>query len=278
VTALAARLAELIGPLRDDPGSSAVLCDIDGTLAPIVADPEAALVPEDARKALRAVAGRYALVACVSGRGAVDARARVGLEELAYAGNHGIELLKPEARDPEVDPIVARKGRAAREFVLGLDATALRGVGLQLEDKGPIQALHWRRAGDQGAAEAHARTIAGAASEAGLEPRWGRKVLEIRPVAGIDKGTAVARLLREKRVQRALFAGDDRTDVDAFTALREMVSGGGLHVAVCIGIASDEAPPELAAAADAMVDGTAGFLELLRSLAEPAMASGALQG
>jgi trehalose 6-phosphate phosphatase len=168
---------------------------------------------------------------------------------------------------------VTEKAPAVREFVLGLETTTLRDGSLRLEDKGPIQALHWRGAVDEMAAEAQAGKIADAAREAGLEPHWGRKVLEIRPLAGIHKGTAVRRLLEEEGVAMALYAGDDRTDLDAFTELRAMLAAGGLRAAVCIGIASKEAPPELAAEADATVDGTDGFLDILRALAEPTAAA-----
>jgi trehalose 6-phosphate phosphatase len=261
-------VAELIRPLRQDPRSAAVLCDVDGTLAPIASDPGAATVPVEAREALQAIARRYPLVACISGRRAIDARSIVGLDELAYAGNHGLELLFPGDSRPTIDPAAAARARAARGFVLGLDAKALNSGGLKLEDKGPIQALHWRGAASEKAAEAQARAIAEAAREAGLEPHWGRMVLEIRPLAGIDKGTAVRRLLTDTRVERALSAGDDLTDADAFRALHSMVAAGELSSAVCIGIGSDEAPPELLAEADASVSGTREFLGVLRALAE----------
>src|SRR3954447_5502545 len=101
------RVGELLAPLRADPRSSAILCDIDGTLAPIVSDPEDATVPEGTRDVLRDLAGRYALVACVTGRRAADARWMVGVEELAYSGNHGVELIAPGATDAELDPAVA---------------------------------------------------------------------------------------------------------------------------------------------------------------------------
>ena len=267
--AVAARIAPLIAPLRADPGSAAVLCDVDGTLAPIVGDPGSAAVPEETREALRALARHYALVACVSGRRAVEARRLVGVDELAYAGNHGLELLAPGAGEAIVDPAVSERVQAARDFVRELDAAALRAAGLRLEDKGPIQALHWRGTADEEAAERRAGEIAAAARKAGLEPHWGRKVLEIRPASGIDKGTAVQRLLSTQRIERALFAGDDRTDLDAFRALRSLVAAGSLAGAVCIGIDSAEAPAELAQQADGVVGGTEEFLGVLRALAEP---------
>jgi trehalose 6-phosphate phosphatase len=271
---IAPGIVELIAPIRAEPQAAAVLCDIDGTLAPIVPDPEDAAVPEATRQVLRDLAGRYALVACVTGRRALEARRIVGLEELTYSGNHGIELLRPDGGDPEVDPAVAAGARRARDFVLDLDAEDVSAAELRFESKGPIQALHWRGAENEGRSRDQAQRIASAAAAAGLVPHWGRKVLEIRPVADIDKGTAAQRLLEEAGTGLALFGGDDRGDLDAFAALRAMASSGRLRAAVCIGVASDEAPPELSERAEAMVDGTDGFLEVLRTLAQPAEASG----
>lgn len=262
-----AGIAELLAPLRAEPGASAVLCDIDGTLAPIVSDPEDARVPEETRSVLGELAQRYGLVACVTGRPALEARWMVGIEEIAYSGNHGFELLPPGAEDPELDPAVADGARRARDFVLDLDAEDVSAAQLRLENKGPIQALHWREAVDQEVAREAADRIARQAEAAGLVPHWGRKVLELRPVANIDKGTAVERLLGEGSVERALFGGDDRGDLDAFAALREMANAGRLRAAACVGVASHEAPPELTERADVVVDGPDGFLEVLRALA-----------
>jgi trehalose 6-phosphate phosphatase len=265
-----ARIDELLAAIRTDPGSSAILCDIDGTLAPIVSDPEDATVPEETRDVLRALAGQYALVACITGRRAADARWMVGVEELTYSGNHGLELIAPGAAGPELDSAVATGARRARDFVLELDADEVSAAGLRLENKGPIQALHWRGAADEEVAQQGARRIASSAESAGLVPHWGRKVLEIRPVAQIDKGTAVKRLLGEGPADRGLFGGDDRGDLDAFAALRELADAGRLRTAVCVGVVSDEAPPEIRERADAVVDGPGGFLAVLRALSDTA--------
>ncbi len=85
-------------------------------------------------------------------------------------------------------------------------------------------------------------------------------------MADIDKGTAVERLLGERSVELALFGGDDRGDLDAFAALGDMANAGRLRAAVCVGVASDEAPSELADRADVVVDEPGGFLEVLKAL------------
>ena len=266
-TAGAPELERLLEPLRADPGASGVLCDIDGTLAPITGDPDAVEVPERVRAALRRIAASYRLVGCVTGRRALEARRIVGLDELVYAGNHGFELLEPGTPEPVEDPAIGSRAGRPREFVEALDQDRLATAELRIEDKGAIQALHWRRAATQDAARMQAQEVAKLAQAAGLVPRWGRKVLELRPVAGIDKGSATLRLLREAGVSNAIFGGDDLTDIDAFQALRWMRSSERLRVAVCVGVSSDEAPEDLAAYSDVIVEGTDGFAEVLEALA-----------
>ncbi len=258
--------ADALEPLRAEPRRSAILCDIDGTLAPIVEDPEAAAVPDEARAVLRALAGRYLLVACVSGRRASTARRLVGLGELAYAGNHGLELLAPGEAEPRLDPVVDRRGAAAAGFAARLDWRDLESYGLRLEDKGPIQAIHWRGAADVDLAEQRARRLAELGAEEGLVPHFGRMVLELRPTAEVHKGIAVRGLIRDAGASRAMFGGDDRTDLDAFAALRELERDGELDHAVCVGVSSAEGPAEIEAQAELVVSGTDGFLELLRGL------------
>jgi trehalose-phosphatase len=256
----------ILEPLRADPATGAILCDIDGTLAPIVDDPEAATVPPAARDVLAELAGRYRLVACVSGRRASAARRMVGVDALTYAGNHGLELLGPGDSRPRLDPELGHRGSAAAGFVSRLDWDHLGAVGLRLEDKGPIQALHWRSAADPETAAQRAREVAVLAEEEGLVPHLGRMVLEVRPLATVHKGIAVRRLVQEAEATNALFGGDDRTDLDAFAALHDLQRAGELEHAVCVGVASAEAPPEIEQRADLVVGGPEAFLELLRSL------------
>jgi trehalose 6-phosphate phosphatase len=261
-------LDRLIAPLRERPERSAVLSDVDGTLAPIVQDPSEAAVPAETRDLLRALAGRYALVACLSGRRALDARRVVGVDELAYSGNHGFELLLPGESEVRPDPSLDGHEADAPGFVRALDQRELKAAGIRIEDKGAIVALHWRGAPNEGAAESLAHEIASEAEWQDLIPHQGRKVLEIRPNVAINKGIAVAALIPAKPVDAALYGGDDRTDVDAFDALRTLQEDGELEVTACIGVSSDESPPEVARAADHTVSGPEGFAQVLRALAD----------
>ena len=168
-------LTEPLAALRADPASAAVLCDIDGTLSPIVADPEAGDRPAPARGLLVELATRYRLVACVSGRRASAARRMVGLEQLTYAGNHGLEVLRPGDAAPTLDPALGHRGTAAASFASRLDWRHLDGCGLRLEDKGPIQAIHWRgrrgsRAGRERAGGGDRRARGRAGPGAALRP------------------------------------------------------------------------------------------------------------
>ena len=253
-------------PLLADPARTAILTDIDGTLAPIVDDPAAAAVPSEAREVLSALARRFALVGCISGRQATEARRLVGLDELAYSGNHGLELLMPGDDEPHSDPSLSGGEDAAARFLGAIEETELDVLGLRREDKGPIQALHWRGAPDEDAAERRAQEIAGAAEDEGLAPHQGRKVLEIRPPGGADKGRAVTALLTGD-ITAATYAGDDRTDLDAFARLRELVAQEHLETALCVGITSAEGPAEIAEQSDLTVDGPPGWLALLTELA-----------
>jgi trehalose 6-phosphate phosphatase len=196
--------AALLGPLREEPARAAILTDVDGTLAPIVERAEDAAVPAAARAALAALSERFALVGCVSGRQAEEARRLVGLDGVAYAGNHGLELLLPGEQEVRADPSLDGREHDAAGFMAGVDAGALATAGLRHEDKGAIQALHWRGAADEASAEGRAHEIAIAAGKAGLNPHWGRKVLELRPAGGGGKDAAVASLRRRAARPRRL--------------------------------------------------------------------------
>jgi len=110
------------------------------------------------------------------------------------------------------------------------------------------------------AAENEQQTRTERARAVGLVAHWGRKVLELRPPVEADKGTAVRTLLAERGLQRALYAGDDTTDLDAFRGL------DGLELGIRVAVASAEGPPELREAADVVVGSPAELLELLRTL------------
>jgi trehalose 6-phosphate phosphatase len=224
------------------PEVAGVLLDVDGTIAPIVDRPEDAAVPEETRSLLRDLRHRYALVACVSGRTEADARRVVGVDELVYVGEHGMGF-DPRAEEwaGELDELIADSG-------------------WEPERKEYSAAFHYRTAEDERAAVESLRGVEHRALELGLRARWGRKVLEILPPVAANKGTAVRTLLAERGLRRALYAGDDSTDLEAFRGL------DGLELAVRVAVVSTEGPSELGQAADLIVGSMDALLALLRQL------------
>jgi trehalose 6-phosphate phosphatase len=263
----AATLAEHIEPLRADPSRSAILLDVDGVLAPIVRHAEDAHVPEPTRVPLIAVAKRYGLVACVTGRRATTARRIVSLGSITYVGNHGAEVLRGGATEVELDPEVAAWSRRIDEWAQAAWNDNLHRLRVRAEDKDVIRAYHWRGAPNEAAAEAALRELAAKAEADGLVVHWGRKVLEVRPPVALNKGRGVEHLLDGAKMANAVYVGDDSTDLDAFESLRRLAEEGLLESALCVGVRSDETPAELEAQADVLVDGPVGVRTLLTALA-----------
>jgi trehalose 6-phosphate phosphatase len=235
----------LLARLTSAPGETGIFLDFDGVLAPIVARPDDAYPPEEARAELRRLAARYALVAVVSGRAGDDVRARVGVEGIVYVGSHGLEL----------DPDAERWRQTIRDFASGASWSEHH-----TELKGLTISFHFRDAADERAAVRELEEIAARATDEGLVARFGRKVLEVLPPIGSNKGTAVRHLLEGASLHRALVAGDDTTDIDAFRAVDDMT------YAVRVAVMSGESPDVLREYADIVVDSTDEFLELLRGL------------
>ncbi len=239
---------DLLAPLREAPGRTALILDVDGVLAPIVARPELSAVPEATRADLARLVDAYLLVACVSGRSGDDARRLVGVASVRVVGNHGLEL------DPRADDL-AESLRQFRETVPEIP-------GAWIEDKGLSFTFHYREAEDPEAVGASLDPVARRAEEAGFEAFRGRKVLEIRPAVRVNKGTAVRALVRQSGASRGLYAGDDTTDLDGFAGLGML----GLEHAVRVAVASDEGPPMLREQADLVVEHPAAFAQLLSTL------------
>ena len=229
--------------LADEPQLAGLFLDFDGVLAPIVERPDDAYPPPETREELERLVARYALVAVVSGRAGDDVRRRVGVDGVVIAGSHGLEL------DPEAD-----RWRDA------IEAFAASAGWPDTERKGLTVSFHYRTAADEPAAVVALEELAARARADDLIARFGRKVLEVLPPIEANKGTAVRQLLADAGLRRALVAGDDTTDLDAFHAL------DGLELAVRVAVAADESPAELRAAADVVVGSTEEFLALLKTL------------
>lgn len=261
-------LEEAIEPLRSHREQTAILLDVDGTLAQVAARPEEAEVPAETRALLQELTVQYGLVGCVSGRQALDARALVGLPNLHYVGNHGAELLLPNDETPTINAELTEWIAPIQDFTRGEFSEDLVKLSVRLEEKGPISALHYRGSQDEETSIEALRELARRAGKAGLRTQWGRKVLEIRPPLSFDKGSGIEQLLREGLFTYVLYAGDDNTDLDAFRKLTVLKQGGHLNYSLTIGVTSSESPATIAAEADLVLAGPEGVSDLLRKLSE----------
>jgi trehalose 6-phosphate phosphatase len=234
---------DALARIAAQPAEAGLFLDIDGVLAPITRRPEDARVPEETRTELRRLGERYGLVACVTGRPSDVAREIVGVEGLTYVGEHGLEL------DPE-----------AQRWAESIHGFAIEVPWVDVEVKPLSVAFHYRAASDPERAREQLEAVAAAALDLGFRARWGRMVLEVLPPVDASKGTAVRQLLEATGLRRALYAGDDTTDLDGFAAL------DGLETAVRIAVVSAEGPAELGERADMVVGSPEVFRDVLRQL------------
>ncbi len=248
-------LVQLLEPLRAHPQRSGVLTDFDGTLAPIVDDPGSATALDGVADALGALAARYAVVAVLSGRPVAFLEPMLP-PSIVVCGLYGLEVLDGGRRR---DHPSAGVWRQVIDDVVAV-SRAQGPAGMGVEGKGLSLTLHYRTRPDL---EAPVRRWAQRqAGRSGLVVRDARMSVELHPPLAVDKGTTVGQVAAGLRA--VCFVGDDVGDLSAFDALDALAADGAHAVRVAVG--SDEAPPALLERADAVVDGPAGALEILRHL------------
>ena len=242
-----------------------LLVDFDGTISRIAPTPDEAEVSRRAAESLRSLAIKLDLVSVISGRSARDVAKMVAVDGVVYVGNHGAEYLA--GGDLTVATEVVRHREAIRRILDHLES-AVSAPGLVWDDKQFSASVHFRLVDDPD----HVRRLLEAALESAptadeVEVYFGKMVLEIVPPAGVDKGYALRRLVREWRLDAALFLGDDTTDVAALAALRDLRARGELRGAG-VAVLYQDSPEELARVADYALDGVTQvevFLEWLDS-------------
>jgi trehalose 6-phosphate phosphatase len=249
-----------------------VALDFDGTLSPIVDNPDVAHIHDDAGGVLDDLAAEIRAIAVVTGRPARQVLALGGLEEVADAiAGHGRELVVlgqygNELWTSEQRRVVTPKPPPGLAGLISDLPRLLRRAGVPdawVEEKGLAVAVHTRRLDDPAAAFAKLLPVLREAAEAKhltVEP--GRFVIEMR-ASGMDKGRALHRLVSEYEAGAVLFVGDDLGDVPAFDAVLEMRASGLPTLLVCSG--SDETSV-LREMADLVVPGPVGVMDFLRAL------------
>ena len=244
-----------VAALTGRPDRTALLVDFDGSLAPIVGRADDARPLPGALPVLSRLATRLGRVAIVSGRPVGFLARHLGVDGLALVGLYGMERSIDGAYsvDPRVEPYRVAVAAATAELEARLPAEVVEPkAGLSVT-------LHWRPVPEQ--ADSIREIAHDVGRRHGLAELRTRMAIELRPPIGVDKSGATRALIEGFEV--GAFAGDDRGDLPAFAELARAVEDGRLQRAVRIGVNSSEAPPELAAAVDLIVDGPAGLLALL---------------
>ena len=207
-------------------GNLLIFLDFDGTLAPVVNDPTLASIPPETLRTLTSLAGLEKVsLAIISGRALADLKARVGLPNLIYAGNHGLEISGPGMY--YLQPTAAKRVQALSELSADLQRSLQHIPGVQVENKGLSASVHYRRAPADKLREIYQVINSVVSGSRGLfQMSPGLQVYEIRPRVTWHKGKAVS-WIREtwaKRDALAMYVGDDVTDEDAFLALPEGIT------------------------------------------------------
>ncbi len=256
------RLTVLFGTER-----AGLFTDFDGTLSPLAPTPAGAKIDPSASLALSELAKRLEVVGIVTGRAADDARERVGIPDLLYVGNHGLEwthngehvfhpagLAAEQVLDSALSAIRDRLGKVA-----SLD-------GVIFENKRLSGSVHYRLSEDPlTVGNALASIAAEVTNEYGLRLSGGKMVFELRPQAQVNKGTAIEDLIERYRLDSAVFFGDDITDVDGFMALHRVAERSS--TAVCsIGVLTADTAQSVIEASDVLLDGVQGVVETLHRL------------
>ncbi len=248
-------VAPLLAPFLDDPEGAAILCDFDGTLAPIVDQADEAVPLPGVVETLDALSRRYGLVAVVSGRPVRYLAAHLP-ESVVMRGVYGLESWRDGTVERHRDatswlPVVDDVARAA---------LATGDPALEVEHKGLSLTLHFRtHPHDEDVVVAWASE---AARRSGLHLRPAKRSVELHPPVALDKGTVVEQLAGAARA--ACFLGDDVGDLPAFDALDRLAERGVATLRVAVTTA--ESVADVVDRADAQVEGPEGALDLLRAL------------
>jgi trehalose 6-phosphate phosphatase len=255
---------DLVAPFRSAPETAGLFLDFDGTLSEIVHLPWEARPVEGVRGLLEAAAGRFALVAVVSGRSAHQLVEWLG-PRVEIWGVHGAERI--------LDGSVVLSARAETYAdlmrVVKVEAEdaveRLQLPGVFVEDKGVMLGLHFRAATDGEAARAALDQLAERlAARHGLLRAGGRLAFELRPPEEFSKAAVVLERTRELDLKAAAFVGDDRVDLPGFDAL-DVLAGEGVST-LRVAVSSDEVPAELLQRADLVLPGPSSVREWLASL------------
>jgi trehalose 6-phosphate phosphatase len=251
-------------------GPAGLLTDFDGTISAMVTDPAMARLVDGAGNALASLAARLAVVAIVTGRAALDARRLTAVPGVLVVGNHGMEWLAPDAKEPVVAPGAERLRETLDEILARLPSMP----GVAPEHKGVSASVHYRNAPDPVAARAAILGALGDLEPLGFRTGHGRMIVEVRPIGLGDKGSAVRDIVERYGLRGVVVMGDDVTDLDMFRAIADLRAADRVRATIVgVGAWDQEVVPEIAAASDAVLRDPKAAARFLAELADVVGAS-----
>ncbi len=264
VTDVAHHLARLLGARP-----SGLFSDFDGTLSPVAPTPPSAEAAPGVSETLRQLASRVSLAGIVTGRGVDDVMRRVAVPDLLYVGNHGLEWFENNEHHVHPAGLEAEGGlpEALREIEHRLEAhISLEGV--IFENKRYSGSIHYRLTTEPGkTGDVLEPIVQEIASEYGFWVSDGKMVMELRPSASVNKGSAVRRIVTDRQLKSAVFLGDDVTDADAFVVLRELRQELGVQTC-SVGVLTLDTDQRVIDNSDFLLDGVDDVVSMLLELVD----------
>jgi trehalose 6-phosphate phosphatase len=201
--------------------NTAIIVDIDGTISEIAPTPQEAVVSPAMRKELIKLREKFALLAVISGRSLKDAQAMVGVEEILYVGNHGLEYYFDGQYHvaEEVEKYLHQIKQTGHQLNIDLDDIE----GILFEDKSICYSIHYRQCNEGEVVRRKIlNSIKNRPASKNLQIKEGRKVIELKPPVNYDKGVIIGKIIEDHNLKKIIYLGDDITDVDAFQKLSEL--------------------------------------------------------
>lgn len=246
-----------------------LITDVDGTISPIVDSPDDARVTPRSRQLLTQLQTQLAVVGVVSGRAVADVARRVGIPDLVYMGNHGMEHWQDG--QAVVAPEIAEFRPNIQSAIDSLTPRLME--GMFIEDKQTTISIHFRKAPFPDTIEKEFfSVIQRIAEDNDLDAFAGRMIFEIRPRVNVNKGVAFQHIVETYDLDAAMFIGDDITDVDAFRMAKRLHDSDDCY-SLAVGVESSATPPLVVETADMMVSGVSDVESLLEWLSNARIAS-----
>lgn len=243
----------ILNPIKNNPSRSGIFNDIDGTMSKITETPGEASVDDGLKAILKKIAKRYKVCGVISGRSVQDALGMIGLPELFYSGNHGLETLwnGEYSSATELDEYCCLFRELAKESKFPKQ--------VEIENKGLALAFHFRKRPDM--KEHLYSVLQNLAGKHSLQLSEGKMVYELKPNIYFNKGDIIDKVVKDFSLGSIFYAGDDMTDLSALEAAKR-------HNGVAVGICDQESPEQIKTVSTIYVNSVDEFKNVLRYLIE----------